>query len=190
MAAFGILVFAWDLGARRALGARPAFCKSAVVDGLPAFLSIVLVARRHLHRDLDRLAAARQRLRPRLRLEEPGARRDEGGARRLPVADPLPPGSAGLPHRRLHQERHPPVLVAPGRLADHRPPDRLRRGQRHQARAPTAATPRTGDELPVGHLGRRYAAAVVGRRAGAARRRWCSGSPSGTGGSAYRSSAT
>ncbi|HEY0473122.1 MAG TPA: phospholipid carrier-dependent glycosyltransferase [Kribbella sp.] len=44
MAGFGLLVFAWDLGARRAIGARHAFWKSAVVDGIPAFLSIVLVA--------------------------------------------------------------------------------------------------------------------------------------------------
>lgn len=44
MAAFGILVFAWDLGARRALGAKRPFIKSVFVDGLPAFLSIVLVA--------------------------------------------------------------------------------------------------------------------------------------------------
>ena len=44
VAGFGILVFAWDLGARRALGVRHAFWKSAFVDGIPAFLSIVLVA--------------------------------------------------------------------------------------------------------------------------------------------------
>ncbi|GAB3811884.1 phospholipid carrier-dependent glycosyltransferase [Kribbella italica] len=44
IAGFGILVFAWDLGARRALGVRHAFWRSAVVDGIPAFLSIVLVA--------------------------------------------------------------------------------------------------------------------------------------------------
>ncbi|MEU4395445.1 phospholipid carrier-dependent glycosyltransferase [Kribbella sp. NPDC023855] len=44
MAAFGILVFAWDVGARRALGAKRPVLKSVFVDGLPAFLSIVLVA--------------------------------------------------------------------------------------------------------------------------------------------------
>jgi dolichyl-phosphate-mannose-protein mannosyltransferase len=44
IAGFGILVFAWDYGARRAVGVRHAFVKSAVVDGIPAFLSIVLVA--------------------------------------------------------------------------------------------------------------------------------------------------
>ncbi|WP_369410005.1 dolichyl-phosphate-mannose--protein mannosyltransferase [Kribbella steppae] len=44
IAGFGILVFAWDFGARRALGVRHAFIKSALVDGIPAFLSIVLVA--------------------------------------------------------------------------------------------------------------------------------------------------
>src|SRR6266540_6661070 len=44
IAGFGILVFAWDFGARRALGVRHAFVKSALVDGIPAFFSIVLVA--------------------------------------------------------------------------------------------------------------------------------------------------
>ncbi|QNE18659.1 phospholipid carrier-dependent glycosyltransferase [Kribbella qitaiheensis] len=44
MAGFGLLAFAWDLGARRMIGVRHAFWKSALVDGLPAFLSIVLVA--------------------------------------------------------------------------------------------------------------------------------------------------
>ncbi len=44
LAAFGILVFAWDFGARRALGSRFTFVKSVLVDGIPAFVSIVLVA--------------------------------------------------------------------------------------------------------------------------------------------------
>ncbi|TCC56471.1 phospholipid carrier-dependent glycosyltransferase [Kribbella pittospori] len=44
LAGFGILVFAWDYGARRALGVRLAFLKSVLVDGIPAFISIVLVA--------------------------------------------------------------------------------------------------------------------------------------------------
>ncbi|WUV25946.1 phospholipid carrier-dependent glycosyltransferase [Kribbella sp. NBC_01484] len=44
LAGFGILVFAWDFGARRALGVRFAFVKSVLVDGIPAFFSIVLVA--------------------------------------------------------------------------------------------------------------------------------------------------
>lgn len=44
IAGFGILVFAWDFGARRALGVRRPLLKSVFVDGIPAFLSIVLVA--------------------------------------------------------------------------------------------------------------------------------------------------
>jgi dolichyl-phosphate-mannose--protein O-mannosyl transferase len=44
LAAFGVLAFAWDFGARRALGVRFAFVKSALVDGIPAFVSLVLVA--------------------------------------------------------------------------------------------------------------------------------------------------
>jgi dolichyl-phosphate-mannose-protein mannosyltransferase len=44
IAGFGLLAWAWDLGARRALGARKAVRKSALLDGVPAFVSIVLVA--------------------------------------------------------------------------------------------------------------------------------------------------
>ena len=44
VAGFGLLVFAWDVGARRAIGVRGAFWKSVFVDGVPAFVSIVLVA--------------------------------------------------------------------------------------------------------------------------------------------------
>jgi dolichyl-phosphate-mannose--protein O-mannosyl transferase len=44
LAGFGLLVFAWDVGARRALGVRRAWLSSAVLDGIPAFVSIVLVA--------------------------------------------------------------------------------------------------------------------------------------------------
>ena len=44
LAGFGLLVFAWDLGARRALGVRHFYWKSVLVDAIPAFFSIVLVA--------------------------------------------------------------------------------------------------------------------------------------------------
>jgi dolichyl-phosphate-mannose-protein mannosyltransferase len=44
VAAFGLLTWAWDVGARRAIGVRGAAWKSALLDGIPAFLSIVLVA--------------------------------------------------------------------------------------------------------------------------------------------------
>lgn len=44
IAVFGLLTYAWDTGARRAIGVRAAWLKSALVDGLPAFLSIVGVA--------------------------------------------------------------------------------------------------------------------------------------------------
>lgn len=44
LAGFGLLTWAWDVGARRALGARGAVWKSALLDGLPAFVSVVLVA--------------------------------------------------------------------------------------------------------------------------------------------------
>jgi dolichyl-phosphate-mannose-protein mannosyltransferase len=44
LAAFGLVVWAWDSGARRAVGVRFAVLKTALVDGVPAFLSLVGVA--------------------------------------------------------------------------------------------------------------------------------------------------
>lgn len=44
MAAFGLLVWLWSAGARRSFGVRWSTLKSALVDGIPAFLQIVVVA--------------------------------------------------------------------------------------------------------------------------------------------------
>lgn len=44
IAGFGLLIWAWDVGARKALGVRGAWWKSAIGDGIPAFVSVVLVA--------------------------------------------------------------------------------------------------------------------------------------------------
>jgi dolichyl-phosphate-mannose--protein O-mannosyl transferase len=44
LAAFGVLVYAWDAGARHALGVRRAWLRSAVADALPAFVHLVVVA--------------------------------------------------------------------------------------------------------------------------------------------------
>jgi len=44
LAAFGLLVWMWDAGARRALGVRNPRLRSLVVDALPAFGYLVLVA--------------------------------------------------------------------------------------------------------------------------------------------------
>jgi dolichyl-phosphate-mannose--protein O-mannosyl transferase len=43
MAAFGLLTFFWTVGARRSFGVRGALARSVVVDGIPAFVSVVLV---------------------------------------------------------------------------------------------------------------------------------------------------
>jgi dolichyl-phosphate-mannose--protein O-mannosyl transferase len=43
LAAFGILVWMWSAGARRSFGFRWSVLKSALVDGLPAFVHLVLV---------------------------------------------------------------------------------------------------------------------------------------------------
>ena len=44
LAAFGLLVWLWDAGARRSLGVRMALLRSALVDGVPAFFHLVGVA--------------------------------------------------------------------------------------------------------------------------------------------------
>lgn len=44
LAAFGLLVWAWSSAARKSRGARLAWLKSAVVDGIPAFVQLVMVA--------------------------------------------------------------------------------------------------------------------------------------------------
>ena len=44
LAGFGLLVLAWDTGARRALGVRWALLKTSVADGLLAFGYLVVVA--------------------------------------------------------------------------------------------------------------------------------------------------
>ena len=43
MAAFGLLVWAWSAGARRSFGVRWATVRSALVDGVPAFVHLVVV---------------------------------------------------------------------------------------------------------------------------------------------------
>lgn len=44
LAAFGVLVWLWSAGARRAFGVRRPLLRSALTDGVPAFLSLVGVA--------------------------------------------------------------------------------------------------------------------------------------------------
>ena len=44
LAAFGLLVWAWDAGARRSLGVRRPWLRAAVADAVPAFVHLVVVA--------------------------------------------------------------------------------------------------------------------------------------------------
>jgi dolichyl-phosphate-mannose--protein O-mannosyl transferase len=44
IAVFGLLVWAWDAGARRSLGVRRPWLRAAVVDAVPAFFHIIVVA--------------------------------------------------------------------------------------------------------------------------------------------------
>ncbi len=44
MAAFGVMVWLWSAGARRSFGVRRPLLRSALADGVPAFLSVVVLA--------------------------------------------------------------------------------------------------------------------------------------------------
>lgn len=44
LAAFGILVWVWSAGGRRSFGVRWPLMRSAIVDGIPAFFQLILVA--------------------------------------------------------------------------------------------------------------------------------------------------
>ena len=44
MAAFGVMVWIWSAGARRSFGVRASLPRSAIADGIPAFVSVVLLA--------------------------------------------------------------------------------------------------------------------------------------------------
>ena len=44
MAAFGVMVWVWSAGARRSFGVRNSLARSAVADGIPAFVSVVVLA--------------------------------------------------------------------------------------------------------------------------------------------------
>jgi len=44
LAVFGVVVWLWSAGARRSFGVRLAWLRSAVVDGIPAFVQLVVVA--------------------------------------------------------------------------------------------------------------------------------------------------
>jgi len=44
LAVFGLLVLAWDIGARRAIGVRGAWWRATIVDGVPAVVMLVVVA--------------------------------------------------------------------------------------------------------------------------------------------------
>ncbi len=44
LAAFGVMVWLWSAGARRSFGVRTPLARSALVDGVPAFAQLILVA--------------------------------------------------------------------------------------------------------------------------------------------------
>ena len=208
LAAFGVMVWVWGAGARRSFGVRTAWLRSALVDGVPAFFSLVGVGARRVRRDLDRLADARARVRGLQHLElavhpvrrwHPVADRDGAGRRGLRRGRPVVAVLGALPARRLRlphqvpQRLDAPVLVQAGRLAAPEPSRRGRRAERHQARRAGVRRAR-GQHLPaagaaagqpgdlVGWLpGPPLGAAAVGGgpRLALRRRRWSGSAPPG-----------
>ena len=139
-------------GARRSLGVRGAFLRSAVVDGLPAFGYLVGGRVRRLRRVVDRVADARRRLRggagPQQLRPLLGRLHEEGPRRVLPVAGPgaaqpvaLPPRRLVVPQRRAGR-RDPLLPVLAAGLAGHAPAGRGRHRARHRARGPGLHAPR------------------------------------------------
>ena len=124
--ASGILVWMWDAGARRAIGVRWPRLRSLVADALPAFGYLVLVALVVYVATLDRLAAARGRLREGalghavrpLLGQLPQARRARVLPRAVAVAAlavALPPRRLRLPHASSSTTRRTPT--SPSRRA-------------------------------------------------------------------------
>ena len=145
LAAFGLLMWFWDAGARRSFGVRRALVKSAVVDALPALGYVVLLPAADLRRQLDRVAAARRRLRAAplqhpvrpLLGQLPAPRRPRVLPRAVAVAAlavALPPRRLRLPHR-LPQRQHARLPVRPVGLAGAQPPGRRRHPARHRSPA-------------------------------------------------------
>ena len=69
MAAFGVMVWVWSAGARRSFGVRHSLPRSAVADGIPAFVSVVLLAGIVYTATWTGWLRARQRVRGRLLLD-------------------------------------------------------------------------------------------------------------------------
>ena len=86
LAAFALLSLAWDVGARRLAGAGRRANLALLRDGIPAFVSLVVVAARRLRRDLGGLVRDVGRLRPAVGRAAPRGRDDEGVRRDVRVA--------------------------------------------------------------------------------------------------------
>ena len=95
-------VWLWSAGARRSFGVRWPVLKSALVDGIPAFVHLVLVGAGRLRRDLDRLADPRPRVRAApLRHAVHPLRRRQGLADRAPSRTPAGLGEVAQSLRSL-----------------------------------------------------------------------------------------
>ncbi len=133
LAAFALLSLAWDVGARRLAGAGVRANLAVLRDGVPAFVSLVVLSGVVYVAELGGLAGHLRRLRPRLGRQAPGRAQRQAVRPAARLAAALPARHLELPHRRLHQPRRARLPGQPGRLAGGRAADRHRRGERHQA---------------------------------------------------------
>ena len=172
LAAFGLLVWAWDSGARRTSGLRHPTLKVFVVDELPSVVLDPAGRVRGVRAHVDRLAAARGRVREGIRQADWGTywRNDATGSYpRRPVAPfalALPPRPLRLPHRCARSQeqqwrstRHT-YQSASRRVADPQPSGRGGRAARHPARRPGL---RSATHVPAPGAAPRDTRAVVGR---------------------------
>ena len=157
LAAFGLLLTAWNYGARRAFGHPRALLKALLLDGPVAFASLVLVALVVYVASWSGLADPRQRVRAvdpeQLAVHDVRRRQGVGdgeparrrGPRRgqavAALAVGLPPGRLHLPHA-LPQRQHPPLRLQADGLAAAEPTGRRRLPARHRSRGRRAATRR------------------------------------------------
>ena len=99
LAAFALLSLAWDVGARRLAGAGGRANQAILRDGIPAFVSLVVVALGAYIAELGRLVRDLWRLRPRLGRPQPRRHLGADLRRDHRIVRPLPVRHLELPHR-------------------------------------------------------------------------------------------
>ena len=125
----------WDVGARRLAGADWRSWLALLLDGVPAFVRLVVVSLLvYLSTWTGWLSELRRLQRAVGPRRTPGASLGQRLRRAVRLAVGVPQGDLRVPHRRLHQQRHSPLRRSSGRLAGDAAAHRFRRGERHHAR--------------------------------------------------------